>query len=149
MPSPLARSACGLNGAATLSPAALVMPAAALTLLLTTAVAALPALLASGQAPRTPATSRERLPAAGAPGATEATPPLLLARSGRGVWFLRGQPIAAAALARLLADGTTTGRSAGEVVLLAGADLSLAEVSASLQWLRRHSRRPVRLETGL
>lgn len=126
-----------------LSPAALVMPAVALTLLLTTAVAALPALLASGQAPRTPT-------AAGAPGATEATPPLLLARSGRGVWFLRGQPIAAAALARLLADGPAAGQpGGGEVVLLAGADLRLAEVSASLQWLRRHSRRPVRLEPAL
>lgn len=123
-----------------LSPAVLVMPATALALLVTTSVAALPALLAAGQAP------------SGARSATaDATtmPPLVLARSGQGVWFLHGQPIAPAALAQLLRSGADAAGRGGEVRLLAGSDLSLGEVAEALQWLRRHSQRPVRLEPAL
>jgi hypothetical protein len=121
------------------------MPAAALTLLITTSVAALPALLAAGQAP-----AAAPSPTADAPTATAATTaPLVLARSGQGVWFLHGQPIAPAALARLLRAGEGTGPQGGEVRLLAGSDLNLGEVAAALDWLRRHSPRPVRLEPAL
>jgi hypothetical protein len=114
---------------------ALVMPLAAAVLLVCTTVVSLPVLLAAGVEARRPPAEAAHFRA-----------PLLVARSARGRWFLDGQPIAAAALARLLASPAGSARS---VRLLAGDGMTIAEVSHGLAWLRRHAGASVQLEPAL
>jgi len=114
---------------------ALLAPLASSVLLVCTAVAALPALLASGVEPR--------LPPRVDPLAIQ---PLLVVRSAQGRWYLEGQPIAGSALAQLLAAADNRQRP---VRLLASNSISIADVSAALAWLRRQSRGSVQLEPAL
>ncbi len=94
----------------------------ALTLLLCTAVAALPPLLQERQ-PR-PLALRHT-----------AGPPLWVVRDPRGRWHLNGTPLPAAALARTLAQGH--GRR--PVHFLPAAGMPVGEVTQSLTWLRRQA----------
>jgi hypothetical protein len=103
-----------------------------LTLLVLTAVAGLPALLARPE-------PRAR-PSAAASDQDQTA--LLVVRSRSGNWFLQGRPISADSLAGTL----TAARSQGPVRFLPSDALATGQVSASLAWLRRHSREPVRLE---
>jgi len=119
-----------------ISTPALLLPLVGCTLLVCTATASLPVLLLSQQEPR------------------EVTaPPLqvtgerVVVRSGNGRWYLNQQPIADERLARLLAEPPENG--GGDVVLVVGRSLTLAEVSESLAWLREMSPQPVRLEPAL
>lgn len=115
----------------------LAMPLVASTLLTCTAVAGLPALLANAQPPRQPR------PAAAF--AADGAAVLVVVRSASGHWFLNQQPIAAQALAQVLAEGS----GQGEVRLLASDALSMAELAEAQAWLRRQGRRPVVLEPAL
>lgn len=115
--------------------AALITPLAGSVLLVCTAVASLPALLASGVEPRRPAAADPLV-----------SQPLLVLRTARGRWFVDGQPVAGDALARLLSAEANRGRP---VQLLASNGLRMADVSAALAWLRRHGSGPVRLEPAL
>ena len=112
---------------------ALVAPLVAATLVVLTAVVALPVLLLASGAPR------PRNP----PLAAVAAAPLLVVRSGSGRWFLNGQPIAEQALARVLRAQRST---ASEVRLQASGALSAAAVSSAMAWLRRQSGRAVVLD---
>jgi biopolymer transport protein ExbD len=114
---------------------ALLTPLAASVLLVCTAVAALPALLASGVEPRVPSRFDPLV-----------SQPLLVVHSAQGRWYLDGQPIAAAALARLLAAADNRDRP---VRLLASNSLSIADVSGALAWLRRQGGGSVELEPAL
>ncbi len=111
----------------------LTAPLVAVSLVVLTAVAALPALLLASSPPQS------HNPAVGG----VAGAPLQLVRSGQGAWFLNGQPIAEPALGRLLRRqrGTAT-----ELRFQPSARLQAAQVSMSLAWLRRESGRPVALE---
>jgi hypothetical protein len=101
----------------------LLWPLVACNLAVFTAVACLPTLLLSNP----PAQPRQRVSQA------EAALPWLVLRSGRGEWLLNGQPIAAAALARMLR------RQQPETRLHPSAQLPASQVAASLAWLRLHS----------
>jgi hypothetical protein len=105
---------------------ALTAPLVAATLVVLTAVAALPALLlaSSGPRPRNP------------PLVAGAGAPLLVVRSGGGRWFLNGQPIAHQALARVLRQQRG---APSDVRLQASAQLTAGAVSSALAWLRRES----------
>ena len=63
----------------------------------------------------------------------------MLFRSGR--WYLNGEPISSPQLAQRLGHDTS-----GEVHLLVSAQLSSAEASKSLRWLRGLGGRSVLLE---
>lgn len=99
----------------------LVMPAlVTLTLLVCGGVALVPDLW------------RERAPRVRQPPATASlVKPIWLVRSGSGRWYLNGDPITDTDVAQRLArnDG-------GEVHLLVSSQLSSAEASRSLRWLR-------------
>lgn len=112
---------------------ALIAPLVAFHLVVLTAVAGLPALLLASNAPQ------PRQFAFGA----EAGPPLQVVRSGAGRWFLNGQPIAEAALARVLRQ---RGEAKASVRFQASGRLSAHAVSSSMAWLRRVSGRPVSLD---
>jgi biopolymer transport protein ExbD len=117
------------------------MPLTASVLLVCTAVASLPALLASNPDPRERTGS-----ASGTLGASGSVEPMLVMRSARGTWYLNGQPIAAESLAQVLAR---PGRLAGPVRLLASNHLSVAELSESLSWLHTQGRQQVALDVAL
>jgi hypothetical protein len=119
-----------------LTSSALLLALVGSTLVVCTATAGLPALLLSQPSPR------ERPSPPRAPGLEQ-----VVARGSGGRWYLNQQPIAAARLARLLAEARAG--EGGEVVLVVSRALSLAEVSASLAWLRQVSPQPVRLEPAL
>jgi hypothetical protein len=116
---------------------ALLLPLVGCTLLVCTATASLPALLLSQRQPRDPPLTAQAI-------ASEQ----VVARGAGGRWYLNQQPIATARLARLLGE-TGGGGSNGDVVLVVSRTLSLADVSASLAWLRQVSPLPVRLEPAL
>ncbi len=111
----------------------LIAPLLAASLAVLTAVAALPALLLATPSPR------PRPPASLAVAAS----PLQLVRTGRGLWFVNGQPIAEPSLARLLHQQR---RSGADIRFLPSAQLPVAHVGASLAWLRRQAGRPVALD---
>ena len=94
----------------------------ALTLLVCTAVAGLPALLLERQ----PRPLSQQAPAAA---------PLWVVRDLRGGWHLNGEPLPAPALARLLAQA----QGQRPVHLLPAAGTPMAEVRQALQWLRRQA----------
>ena len=111
----------------------LITPLVAAVLVVLAAVAALPTLLLASPAPQ----PRDRGPQA------LAGPSLHLVRSGRGVWFVNGQPMAESSLARLLQQQRGV---ASELRFLTSGQLPAASVSASLAWLRQQSGRPVALD---
>lgn len=113
--------------------AVLITPLVATTLVLLTAVAALPALLLASRPPQPPATIRG--PLAGAS--------LQLVRGGQGTWFIDGQPIAAEGLARLLRQQRG---GISELRFQPSARLAAGSVSSSMAWLRQQSGRPVVLQ---
>jgi hypothetical protein len=119
-----------------ISTPALLLPLVGCTLLVCTATASLPVLLQSQQQPR-------EVP----PPSLQVAGERVVVRSGNGRWYLNEQPIADARLARLLAEPPKNG--GGEVVLVVGRSLTLAEVSESLAWLRAVSPQTVRLEPAL
>jgi len=123
--------------------ALLAIPLVGCTLLICTAVASLPALLASAQPPRPAPQPSDLTPALAlpTPGAAE----LVVVRSASGHWYLNQQPIAAPALARLLAE--ESGQK--PVRLLASDRLSIAELVQAQAWLRPQGPRPVVLEPAL
>lgn len=111
----------------------LALPLVGCTLLTCTAVASLPALLASARPPRP------------APQPSPGDGELVVVRSASGHWYLNQQPIAAPALAQLLAEGS----GQEPVRLLASDALTIAELVEAQAWLRRQGPRPVRLEPAL
>ena len=111
----------------------LVVPLVASTLVVLTAVAALPALLLASTAPR------PRNPPLG----PEAGIPLQVVRSAKGRWFLNGQPIAEAALGRVLQQPRV---AQATVRFQASGALPVGDVSRAMDWLRRQSGRPVSLD---
>ena len=109
----------------------LVMPAlVALTLLSCGAVAVVPDLWIE-RSPRL----RAR------PATASLVKPIWVVRSGSGRWYLNGEPISSPQLAQRLGHDTS-----GEVHLLVSAQLSSAEASKSLRWLRGLGGRSVLLE---
>ena len=107
------------------------LTAVASTLVVLTAVTALPALLLGSGEARRPAPAS--LAAAG--------PVLLVVLGSRGQWFVNGQPMGQEALGRLLQRSP-----AAEVRLRPAAPLATAQVGAALGWLERQLGRPVALE---
>lgn len=106
-------------------------PALGAFLVLITAVAGLPVLLAGSPEP----VPRSR---ASAPGAVA----LVLARTASGTWYANGVPVQQVVLARQLrARG-----AALRIRFLPSPGLSTAQVSEQLEWLRRQSRTAVQLE---
>jgi biopolymer transport protein ExbD len=112
---------------------ALVVPMVASTLVVLTAVAGLPALLLASTAPR------PRNPPLG----PEAGIPLQVVRSAKGRWFLNGQPVGEASLARVLRQFRV---HQATVRFQASGALPVGEVSRAMDWLRRQSGRPVSLD---
>ncbi len=102
-----------------------------LTLLVLTATAGLPALLAQPE-------PRARLEVA-----PVVSRPLLVVRSATGGWYLAGRSFTAAELARRLPLESGDGAL---VRFLPSSALASAEVSRSLAWLRRHTAAAVMLE---
>ena len=110
---------------------ACLLASGAATLVVLTAVAALPALLLGAAEARRPA-----------PGSLAAAGPVLLVvRGSRERWFVNGQPMGQEALGRLLRRSPNA-----EVRLRPAAPLAAAQVGASLAWLERQLGRPVPLE---
>lgn len=102
-----------------------------LTLLVAGATAALPALWLGGEP--------QSRPAPPAPGAATS---LWVVRGAAQRWFVNGEPISPAALARLLEQG----RSRTQVRFLPSSALPMEVVGQSLRWLRRHNGPAVVLE---
>jgi hypothetical protein len=107
------------------------VPSLASALVLLTAVAALPVLLAGAPEPTL------RLPVAPATALV-----LVLAKSNSGVWYANGTPVPQLQLARRLRQQGPTLR----IRFLASSGLTTAQVSEAMAWLRRHSRTAVQLE---
>ncbi|MCS5693489.1 hypothetical protein NZK33_16095 [Cyanobium sp. FGCU-6] len=110
----------------------LVLCLVGLTLLVSGATAALPALWLTRAPAARPAPQ----------GGAEAGTTLWLVRGGGRHWFVNGEPITAPALAQLLrSEGATA-----DVRLLPSSALPIGEVSEALGWLRRQGAAAVVLE---
>jgi hypothetical protein len=107
------------------------VPSLAAALLVLTAVAALPGLLAGAPEPTL------RRPLASATALV-----LVLAKSSSGVWYANGTAVPQSELARRLRQQGPTFR----IRFLASPGLTTAQVSEALVWLRRQSRTSVQLE---
>ncbi len=89
-------------------------------------------LLVCGGVALVPDLGRERAPRQRQPPATASlVKPIWLVRSGSGRWYLNGDPISHGDLAKRLARAP-----GGDVHLLVSSQLSSAEASRSLRWLR-------------
>ena len=99
-------------------------------------------LLVCGGVALVPDLGRERAPRLRQPPATASlVKPIWLVLSGSGRWYLNGDPISDAELAQRLARDP-----GGDVHLLVSSQLSSAEASRSLRWLRSLGERAVVLE---
>jgi hypothetical protein len=99
-------------------------------------------LLVCGGVALVPDFGRERAPRLRQPPATASlAKPVWLVRSGSGRWYLNGDPINQADLVQRLARDP-----GGDVHLLVSSQLSSAEASRSLRWLRSLGGRAVVLE---
>ena len=107
-----------------------------LTLLVTGATAALPALWLTREPQGRPA-ARSDLRAGQSAGTT-----LWVVRGAGRHWFVNGEPITAPALAALLKNQS----AAVYVRFLPSSALSMGEVSRALGWMRRQGTAPVVLE---
>lgn len=126
------------------APLAAVAPASATVLLLLTAVAGLPALLAAAPEPR------QRASGSAAGAETLGAETLLIVHTATDRWYVNGQPVSPQALAERLARQRQRRAQAAPPALrlryLPSPALASGEISRRLAWLQSQSGTAVQLE---